>query len=131
MKKFRVKLCGVTRASDARLAARLGVDLIGLIFYPDSPRAVTVERAKEIVRELPPTVSRVGVFVNSSPGSISRIAQEAGLDYVQLHGEEPEEHVIRLGTSGCRVIKRFEVQNADEYESLYKSPADIVIWLAG
>ena len=62
--RVRVKICGMTRAQDALAAARLGADAVGLIFYPPSPRAVNVEQALAVVRDLPPLVTLVGVFVN-------------------------------------------------------------------
>ena len=61
---MRVKICGVTTAADARLAAECGASAVGLVFWPGSPRAVTRQQAQAIVRPLPPLVRAVGVFVN-------------------------------------------------------------------
>jgi len=84
----RVKICGITTPEDAQAAARLGVDAIGLVFA-DSPRQVTVDQALSIIRSLPPFVTPVGVFVNSSTQEMMRIAWACGLGAVQLHGQEP------------------------------------------
>ena len=85
----RVKICGITRAEDAALAVRLGASALGFIFWPDSPRAVTVETARAIARLVPPLVARVGVFVNAPVETVAVTTQEVGLDAVQLHGDEP------------------------------------------
>ena len=82
------KVCGVTRPADAVHAARSGANAIGLIFVPRSLRAVTPERAREIVEALPDDVLRVGVFVSESPAVVAATARRVGLDVAQLHGDE-------------------------------------------
>ena len=85
----RVKICGVTTAEDARLAAGLGAELIGLNFYPDSPRFLEPERAAELVREVATSSVRwVGVFVNETAERAAAIAERVGLDLLQFHGDE-------------------------------------------
>ncbi len=86
--RTRVKICGITRPEDGREAARLGADAIGLVFYPPSPRAVTPAQAAAIVRELPPFVTTVGLFVNADAGTIAAAVEAAGLDLLQFHGDE-------------------------------------------
>lgn len=83
----RVKICGMNRAEDVVLAVRLGVHALGFIFAP-SPRQVSPEAVREIVRGLPPLVQTVGVFVNEDPARIREIVSFCGLDLVQLHGDE-------------------------------------------
>ena len=84
--RTRVKICGFTRVDDAQAAASLGVDAIGLVFYPPSPRYVSPERAAELARRIPPFVEVVGLFVNEDPSAVNSIADSCGLDIVQLHG---------------------------------------------
>ena len=86
--RTRVKICGITREQDALLAAECGADAIGLVFYPPSPRAVSVERAAAIVRQLPPFVTTVGLFVNAEAELIARVVDEVGVDLLQFHGQE-------------------------------------------
>lgn len=86
--RTRVKICGITRTEDALAAARLGVDAIGLVFYAPSPRAVSVAQAAEVVRELPPFVTRVGLFVNAEREAIAAAIEAAQLDLLQFHGDE-------------------------------------------
>ncbi len=85
------KVCGLANPRDAVLAVRYGANAIGVILYPHSPRAVTAEQAAGIAAAVPPGVRRVGVFVNEGPDVIARIASDAGLDVVQLHGDESPE----------------------------------------
>lgn len=93
-----VKVCGITTVEDALLAADAGADAVGFVFWPGSPRVVSLEDAREIAAALPALVSRVGVFVDAPPAEVARAAEAVGLDVVQLHGEESAE--------ACRLAPR-------------------------
>lgn len=125
MKRFRIKVCGVTRPGDAALAAELGVDLIGLIFYRKSPRWVNRRQASDIIAVLSPTVGRVGVFVNESCEKVLRVATTLRLDYVQLHGDEPVSYIVRVQKAGFRVIKAFSINHRGDFMAAEKSKADL------
>ena len=86
--KTRIKFCGITRLEDALMAAKLGVDALGFVFYRKSPRYVSAEDAAHIIRCLPAFVSTVGLFVNEVPQEIKRVADLSGIDLVQFHGDE-------------------------------------------
>jgi phosphoribosylanthranilate isomerase len=88
--KVKVKICGVTRVEDARAAAEFGADLLGLNFYAPSPRAVTLERAREIRDSVGATNKLVGVFVNASRDYVDERVRELRLDLIQFHGDEPD-----------------------------------------
>lgn len=88
---FRVKICGVTSADDARLVASAGADAIGLNFYAGSKRYCPPDAARQIVAALPAGICKVGVFVNASAEQVRHTARELSLDLVQLHGDEPAE----------------------------------------
>ncbi|MDF0606522.1 phosphoribosylanthranilate isomerase [Neisseriaceae bacterium TC5R-5] len=85
---IRVKICGITCPQDAKEAARLGADAIGLVFYSDSPRHVTLEQAQEIIAALPPFVSTVALFVNPQPDFVKQVLTNCAVDILQFHGEE-------------------------------------------
>ena len=85
---MRVKICGVTRPEDAQAAAQAGADAIGLVFWAQSKRAVSVELAQEICRVLPPFVSAVGLFVNPTDDWVETVVAKVPLDILQFHGDE-------------------------------------------
>ncbi|MFZ5907494.1 MAG: phosphoribosylanthranilate isomerase [Nitrospirota bacterium] len=87
----RVKICGLTNFEDASAAVEAGADALGFVFSRKSPRAVSPQQAADIIRELPPFITTVGVFVNEKPGKIEEIIALTRLDVVQLHGSEPPE----------------------------------------
>ena len=96
--RTRVKICGFTQAKDAVAAANLGVDAIGLVFYPPSPRHVSIERAKEIVEALPAFVSVVALFVDEQESQIREVLSHVSIDCIQFHGDESVE--------ACRVYNK-------------------------
>jgi phosphoribosylanthranilate isomerase len=100
----RVKICGITREDDARLAVSLGADAIGFVFWERSPRAVSAARARVIADSLPPFVTRVGVFVNAPPHEVQALVAAVGLDAVQLHGDEPVESYGPVTARLIRVV---------------------------
>lgn len=86
--RTRVKICGFTRPEDAVTAAYLGVDAIGLVFYPPSPRNVDIAQAVEIVKALPAFVSVVALFVDEKPTKIREVLDQVAIDCLQFHGDE-------------------------------------------
>jgi phosphoribosylanthranilate isomerase len=87
MNNVNVKICGITNLADALLAVELGASAIGFILAP-SPRQMTPQKVRKIVRAIPPLVKTVGVFVNEASATIKDVMQHCGLDLVQLHGDE-------------------------------------------
>lgn len=86
--RTRVKICGITRADDAQFAARMGADAIGLVFYTDSPRAISMPQAREIVATLPAFVTSVALFVNPHAADVHAVLEMVAPDCLQFHGEE-------------------------------------------
>ena len=117
VQRVRVKMCGTTRLEDALAAVRCGIDALGFIFYPKSPRFITPENAKPIIETLPPFIDRVGVFVNASHQEVIRTAG-CGLSYLQLHGDEPADYcrALREMLPVCGIIKAFRVGDASKPE---------------
>lgn len=104
------KVCGMTRTEDARNAADSGADAIGLIFA-ESPRKVSIEKAKEITAPLPDSVRKVGVFVNEGTERVREVASEVGLDLIQLHGDEGPDDVLLLRDKGFTVMKAMRIKD--------------------
>jgi phosphoribosylanthranilate isomerase len=111
----RIKICGITNLEDAILAAELGADALGFIFYPKSSRKVAPEAAREIIAQLPPFVAAVGVFVDEAAAVVQEVAARVGLDWVQLHGQESPEYCRSLGR---KVIKGFRIKDAESLRLL-------------
>jgi phosphoribosylanthranilate isomerase len=126
-----VKICGLTRAEEAVTCAELGADAIGLVFYPPSPRHVSVATAGEIAAALPATVAKVGVFVNESLDYILETARLTGLTAVQLHGDEPPALVADLKTAGLKVIKALFAAKAPGLALADTFGADAVLFEQG
>ncbi len=103
--RTRVKICGITNPQDALMAAQLGVDAIGLVFYEKSPRAISVSQAQAIVHNLPAFITVVGLFVNADPNLVHSILAQVSLDLLQFHGEEPPEYCTRFGKPYIKALR--------------------------
>lgn len=84
----RVKMCGMTRIDDIQKAIQLGVNAIGLVFYPQSPRAVGIKEARSLLRDIPPFVNTVAVLVNPKVSDVTQLLDELPIDFLQFHGDE-------------------------------------------
>jgi phosphoribosylanthranilate isomerase len=113
----RIKICGITEFEDARDAALLGADAIGLNFYPNSPRCIDPAHAAKIIEKLPPFVTAVGVFVNHpDPQNLEDFAVSLGLQAVQLHGNETPDYCSMI--QRVKVIKAFRVDSSFRVDTL-------------
>jgi phosphoribosylanthranilate isomerase len=107
-----IKICGITNIEDAIFATENGADALGFIFHPASPRCITPQLARQIIRILSRKVARVGVFVNSDVREVMWTADYCGLDFIQLHGDETQDYCRHFPAS--RLIKVvFPMEEAD------------------
>lgn len=120
-----IKICGITDPDDALAACEAGVDALGFIFYPKSPRCVSPGRAREIIAALPRTVAKVGVFVNDDPERIEEIAEVCGLDLLQLHGDETPKFCQQFPSS--MVIKALSPRTAADLKGIVDYPVRAVL----
>lgn len=107
MAKVKVKICGIRSLEEAEAALDAGADALGFNFWSRSPRYISPRAAQEVIRELPPVVSLVGVFVNEEANRIAEIASELRLSAVQLHGDESPEFCESLAS--LKTIKAIRV----------------------
>ena len=97
MSRVRIKFCGITRAEDAQTAAELGVDAIGLVFVATSRRFVDSRRAREILKQLPPLLTTVGLFMDAQADQVREVLEAVPLDLLQFHGVETPEYCEQFG----------------------------------
>jgi len=114
---MKVKVCGITSYEDAAMAVDQGVDALGFNFFPSSPRFIQPEDADRIIRRLPPFLIAVGLFVNvSRPSQVDETARKAGVQIIQLHGDETPEYCRAL--AGRPLIKAVRIGAAGVAEKL-------------
>lgn len=109
--RTRIKICGITRLEDALEASGLGVDAVGFVFYEKSPRYIEPSKAAAIIRQLPPFVSAVGLFVNPTQGFIAQVLQSVPLGVIQLHGDETPAF---CSSQRRRVLKAIPVSDPED-----------------
>jgi len=106
--RMKVKICGITCYEDAAMALDLGADALGFNFYPSSPRYIDPAAARSIIRRLPPFATAVGLFVNvPQPGGLAETARLAGVQVIQLHGDESPDYCRKL--ADWPLIKAFRI----------------------
>jgi len=115
-----VKICGITNLEDALLAIQAGAQALGFVFAP-SQRRVTGEVAEQIIRQLPPSVEPVGVFVNETPAKILNIVAQTNISMIQLHGNE-NHSVCEYLSQFKKVIKAVKVKSAGELRNHLEFP---------
>lgn len=124
----KVKICGITNLEDALLSAKFGADMLGFNFYEKSPRHIEPIKAREIIDQMPEEILKAGVFVNESLEKICDIAIIAGLDTLQLHGDETPEFVIEVkADTGLEVLKVFRVSPEFKPDSIFTYKADAIL----
>jgi len=113
--RTRIKVCGITRMHDALLAADLGVDALGFVFYKASPRYIEAAEVAKIICKLPPFVSTVGLFVNTNQQDIDATLATCPLDILQLHGDETPEF---CAAQRRRVIKALPIRESGDVQAV-------------
>ncbi len=124
---MKVKICGMREVENIRKVAEQGPDLMGFIFYVRSPRYVG---ENFIMPDLSETIGRVGVFVNVPLYQVLGLAQQYGLEYVQLHGEETPALCAEIRSAGLKVLKAFGVDSTFDFEQTraYEGVADFFLF---
>jgi len=125
--RTRVKICGLTRAEDARAAVAAGADALGLVFYPPSPRAVTPEQALEVVQGLPPFVTLVGLFVDERRQRIREVLGVLPLDLLQFHGDETPEDCEGFGRPWIKAVRMRDGTDLHARREQFKDAAGLLL----
>ena len=103
--RTRVKICGITRVADALDAIALGADALGFVFYAPSPRAVSAQTVQNIVAQLPPFVSTVGLFVDATPQEVQSVLAQVPLSLLQFHGDETNDYCQQFGVPWIKALR--------------------------
>ncbi len=106
--RTRVKICGITRPEDGVVAARMGADAIGLVFYPPSPRAVSMEQAASVIAALPPFITKVALFVDAQRNDVEAVLQHLSIDLLQFHGDEEPDYCRSFGRAYLKAVRMRE-----------------------
>lgn len=125
--RTRVKICGITRTEDALAAITAGADAIGLIFYPSSPRAVTLTQAAQIVKDLPPFVTVVGLFVNPDQDLLSATLSAVRLDLIQFHGDETVQMCQAAGRPYIKAVRMRANVDLPDLDKRFASAAGLLL----
>jgi phosphoribosylanthranilate isomerase len=127
---MKLKVCGMRESSNIQELISLKPDFIGFIFFDKSPRYVSEGISEELLRSIPSSIKKVGVFVNASPDYIMNMARQYDLQYVQLHGNELPDICRVLRQKGLNIIKAFSVDNTFNFAMLnnYKPFCDLFLF---
>ncbi len=117
---LKIKVCGMRESQNILALAELQPDFMGFIFYEKSARFTGDVLEKEILRSLPRSIQKTGVFVNENVEKVIEISKEYGLDFVQLHGNETVEFCEKLKNEGPKIIKVFAVDNSFNFSGTAK-----------
>lgn len=128
----KVKICGLSRIEDIQCANKIRPDYIGMVFYPKSKRAVTLEQAASLKAALDKNIKTVGVFVNAELSFIAQLAQAGTIDVIQLHGDEDEAYIEQLRQQvaplDVPIIKAIRVQSEESLQNLGQYPVDFFLF---
>ena len=125
--RVRVKICGITRVEDALSAVEQGADAIGLVFYNQSPRNVSIKQAAEIANHIPAFVSVVGLFVNAEPSFINEVITNAKIDLLQFHGDETPEECASYSLPFIKAIRVKSDTNLVQYAKEYSAAKGLLL----
>ena len=117
---MRVKICGITNYEDAKNAIDFGADALGFVFYGKSPRYITPQNAKNIIKKLPPFVEMVGLFVNISYKEANQISKESGITLAQIHFEADKNFYQKLDIRHIKVVRAKSQSDIQNYKDEYR-----------
>jgi phosphoribosylanthranilate isomerase len=125
--RTRVKICGLNRLEDAEIAVRFGADAIGLVFYPQSPRHVSLETAAAIARSLAPFVTVVGLFVDATREMVQNALRTVRIDLIQFHGDEAPAYCTSFGKPYIKAVRMRPGLDLAEYAALHRDAAGLLL----
>lgn len=125
--RTRVKICGITCVEDAKAAAALGVDALGLVFYAKSPRNIEIDQAQLICQALPGFVTTVALFLNPEPDLVNQVISQVNIDCLQFHGTEPVDFCESFGKPYIKALGIAGADNIDGVMAQYSSARSVLL----
>jgi phosphoribosylanthranilate isomerase len=125
--RTRIKICGIKRPQDAELAAQLGVDAIGLVFYAASPRFVDTDQAQLVVRATTPFVNCVGLFLDATADYVGSVLSAVDLDLLQFHGRESKEFCESFGKKYLKSVPMLDAVDLAVFMARYPSASGFLL----
>lgn len=125
--RVRVKVCGMTRAEDVNAAAELGVDAVGLVFYPESPRHLGVEQARSLVEDLPAFVTVTALFLDPDVETVREVLQHTRVELLQFHGSESAEFCSSFGRPYIKAVPMGSKTDLADYTRRHTQAAALLL----
>jgi phosphoribosylanthranilate isomerase len=123
----RIKICGITRPEDGLYAASLGVDAIGLVFHPKSPRCLSAQQALAICAAVPPFVTVVGLFMDAAAPEIETVLRQVPLELLQFHGRETPEFCRQFGRRYIKSVAMMDCPDVAAYTARFPDAAGFLL----
>ncbi|KAA3649862.1 MAG: phosphoribosylanthranilate isomerase [Proteobacteria bacterium] len=127
MPRTRIKICGLTRAQDVDAAVAAGADALGFVFYPASPRHVTIDQAAPLMARVPPFVTIVALFVNADPAFVREALTRLPIGLLQFHGDETEADCLQYGRPYIRAARMRAGVDLIEYAACFPSARGVLL----
>ena len=124
---MKIKICGLTDPENSKKIASLDIHAIGLVFYSESPRVVSIEQANEIIQELPPFINKVGLFVNANSNFVDQVLNSVNIDTIQFHGDESSSDCSQFQMPFIKAIRMREGTNLLSHAEEFSSAAGLLL----
>jgi len=124
---MKIKICGLTDPENSKQIASLDIHAIGLVFFNESPRAVSIEQANEIIQELPPFINKVGLFVNANANFVDQVLNSVNIDTIQFHGDESSSDCSQFQMPFIKAIRMREGTNLLSQAEEFSSAAGLLL----
>lgn len=133
MHRTRIKICGITRKQDLAAAVHAGADALGFVFYPPSPRFIAPEVAADLAKQVPPFVTRVGLFVNAEPATVREVLAQVPIDLLQFHGDEDAHYCEQFGRPYLKAARVRPGLDLLEFARIYPTAQGLLLdaWVDG
>lgn len=124
---MKIKICGLTDPENSKQIASLDIHAIGLVFFNESPRAVSIEQANEIIQEIPPFINKVGLFVNANSNFVDQVLNSVNIDTIQFHGDESSSDCSQFQMPFIKAIRMREGTNLLKQAEEFSSAAGLLL----